>query len=392
MKAAFIHDHYFVYSPSDGKYYDGSGGVFDEKLWNRYLAIFDSLIVVGRQKEDLPNKLVDSTCAKVTFELRDELKTSKDRFLKKALVKKNLEKTLAKVDFAIIRLPSVLGYIAQEICEESKIRYTLEVVACPWDAYINYGNFKGKIIAPLEFKKLKRATQNASNAIYVTQYFLQKRYPSSANTIGISNVNIDEVIDNNVKDEFFNKFDPSKDVFKIALIGSFHVKYKGHIEALNALKFILDKKEITNPKLYFVGTGNAEWIVEYAQKLGITKHVEIVGTVNAGKAGIFPFLDKMHVYIHPSKQEGLPRVVIEALSRGRLALGSTAAGIPELIEAKYLHKPGDWEKLAQGIIEMYHSRSQWKEITNKNILKAKEYLEIELQERRVKFIKNIVSK
>src|SRR5690554_5913746 len=121
MKAVFIHDHYFVYNPQNGRYYDGSGGVFDKKLWKRYLAIFDSLIVVGRQKDDLPNKLVDSTFENVTFELRPELKYGIDRYIKKFEVKKHLSKTLSQVDFVIIRLPSVLGFIAQEICEEKNI-------------------------------------------------------------------------------------------------------------------------------------------------------------------------------------------------------------------------------------------------------------------------------
>ena len=364
MKAAFIHDHYFVHNVKDGKYYDGSGGVFDEKLWNRYLAIFDSLIVIGRQKDELPNKLVDSTCDNVSFELVGDLKRNIDRFVKKKNIENKIAKTLSKVDFAIIRLPSILGYIAQKICIENNIEYVLEIVACPWDAYVNYGSIKGKLIAPIEFRKLKAATNKSSNTIYVTQNFLQNRYPASGKTIGISNVNIDEVINSNVKDTFFANFNPENDEFKIALIGSFHVKYKGHIEALKALKTIIENKSIANPKLYLVGTGNADWIMQYAKNHGLIEYVEIVGTIKAGKEGIFPFLDKIHLYIHPSKQEGLPRVVIEALSRGRLALGSTAAGIPELIERQYLHKPGDWSTLANGIKEIYLDRSNWKKITD----------------------------
>lgn len=382
MKAAFIHDHYFVHNPTDGKYYDGSGGVFDEKLWNRYLAIFDSLIVIGRQKEDLPNKLVDSTCANVTFELRDELKTSKDRFLKKALVKKNLEKTLAKVDFAIIRLPSVLGYIAQEICEESKIKYTLEVVTCPWDAYWNYGSLAGKIVAPLEFFKLRNACKKALNVIYVTESFLQSRYPTTNNQINISNVLIQEKILLESAVEFYQK---PIDIFKIGLIGSFHVKWKGHIEAIKAVKFLIDKG-IINIRLYLVGTGNSDWVKDIIDKEGVTDYIEIVGVLESGKKGILPFLDALHLYIHPSKQEGLPRVMIEALSRGRLVLGSTAAGIPELLEEKYLHAPGDYKTLAKQILAFYDEKNNRKEIIRNNWNKSSNYLEEILQHKRITFL------
>ncbi|WP_293887111.1 MULTISPECIES: glycosyltransferase [unclassified Sphingobacterium] len=388
MKAAFIHDHYFVYNKEDKKVYDGSGGVFDYKLWKRYLAVFDSLIVVGRRKDDLPNKLIDSTYENVSFELRDELKSGKDRFFKKNLIKKEIEKTLRKVDFAIIRLPSTLGYIAQEVCEENKIKYTLEIVACPWDAYTNYGNISGKIIAPIEYFKLKTATKNAPACIYVTKHFLQKRYPTRCNSRAISNVNISEVIDKEKAIDFYRSYSVGQE-FKIALIGSFHVKYKGHVEAIKALSSLKNQYNILNIKLYFVGTGDAGWVREYANELGVGNSIEIVGTLKAGSEGILPFLDGVHLYIHPSKQEGLPRVVIEALSRGRISLGSTAAGIPELLDKEFLHRPGDWKKLAEDIRRIYTDSLKWDRIILSNLSKAEEYLEDNLQQIRFEYLKQI---
>lgn len=388
MKAAFIHDHYFVFNEKDNKYYDGSGGVFDQKLWMRYLSIFDSLIVVGREKENFPNKLVDSTCEGVTFELRDELKSGKDRYTKKRVIKDGLAKTLAKVEFAIIRLPSILGYIAQEICEERHIRYTLEVVACPWDAYTNYGNISGKLIAPLEFFKLRHATKKAPACIYVTKYFLQNRYPALCESRAISNVNINEIIDKKIVSDFYKSYSKGSE-FKIALIGSFHVKYKGHVEAIKALAFLKNHHNLGNIKLQLVGTGDATWVINYARKLGVENLVEIIGTLKAGKEGVLPFLDGVHVYIHPSKQEGLPRVVIEALSRGRISLGSTAAGIPELLNEEFLHHPGDWKKLAEDIYKIYEGPEKWQHIIDQNLLKANEYLEDNLQRARFDYLKGV---
>lgn len=388
MKAAFIHDHYFVYNNEDAKVYDGSGGVFDYKLWKRYLAVFDSLIVIGRRKDELPNKLIDSTCENVSFELRDELKSGKDRFTKRKIIKKEIEKTLQKVDFAIIRLPSTLGYIAKEICNERNIKYTLEIVACPWDAYTNYGNISGKLIAPLEYFKLRNATKNASACIYVTKFFLQKRYPTLCESRAISNVNIQEVIDKETAIDFYKSYSANAE-FKVALIGSFHVKYKGHIEAINALAFIKDRYKVGNIKLYLVGTGDAGWVKEYANKLGVGNLIEIVGTLKAGKEGILPFLDGIHLYIHPSKQEGLPRVVIEALSRGRISLGSTAAGIPELLNEEFLHRPGDWKKLAEDIYRIYKDPIEWENIIHSSLSKAQEYLEDNLQKIRFDYLKKI---
>lgn len=390
MIAAFIHDHYFVYNKSDNKYYDGSGGVFDKDLWSRYLEIFSALIIVGREKDILPNKLVDSSCDNVTFELRSELKSGIDRFIKRNSVKRELTKTLSKVDFAIIRVPSVLGYIAQEICIKNNINYTLEVVACSWDAYWNYGTISGKLMAPLEYYKLKTAVAKAKACIYVTKTFLQSRYPTNCQFESISNVNIDSIISKSDKDNFYAQYVKGDD-FKIALIGSFHVKYKGHLEVLKAIHYLKKEYNHSNFKVYFVGTGDPTWVINLADVLEVTESVEILGTLKAGKAGILPFLDTMHLYVHPSKQEGLPRVVIEALSRGRLALGSQAAGIPELIDEKLLHSPGDWKKLAEDIKAIYDRQEDWEMLSDLNLNRSSEYLESELQEKRVNYLKKVLN-
>ena len=47
---------------------------------------------------------------------------------------------------------------------------------------------------------------------------------------------------------------------------------------------------------------------------------------------VIAFLDKCDIYIQPSKQEGLPRALIEGMSRGMICLGTNIAGIPELLE------------------------------------------------------------
>jgi len=128
---------------------------------------------------------------------------------------------------------------------------------------------------------------------------------------------------------------------------------------------------------------------EYANELGVGNSIEIVGTLKAGSEGILPFLDGVHLYIHPSKQEGLPRVVIEALSRGRISLGSTAAGIPELLDKEFLHRPGDWKKLAEDIRRIYTDSLKWDRIILSNLSKAEEYLEDNLQQIRFEYLKQI---
>lgn len=47
-------------------------------------------------------------------------------------------------------------------------------------------------------------------------------------------------------------------------------------------------------------------------------------------------LDTIDLYVQPSRQEGLPRALIEAMSKALPAFGANTAGIPELLEPDFL--------------------------------------------------------
>src|SRR5690606_38512331 len=138
----------------------------------------------------------------------------------------------------------------------------------------------------------------------------------------------------------------SRDVFDIGLIGSFHVKYKGHLEAIKALS-LLKEKGYNNIRLNLVGTGATDWVEDLIRKFGVVDNVKIWGAIKSGEEGIFPFLDKVDLYIHPSKTEGLPRVILEAMSRGKMCLGSDVGGTNELLRKEFIHAAGDWRTLAK---------------------------------------------
>ena len=71
--------------------------------------------------------------------------------------------------------------------------------------------------------------------------------------------------------------------------------------------------------------------------------MEVVGPLPHNK--VFDYLEKIDVYIQPSKQEGLPRAVIEAMSKACPCLGARTAGIPELIPDEGIFEPGNIEQI-----------------------------------------------
>jgi glycosyltransferase involved in cell wall biosynthesis len=67
---------------------------------------------------------------------------------------------------------------------------------------------------------------------------------------------------------------------------------------------------------------------------------------------VFEFMDEIDIYIQPSKQEGLPRAIVEAMSRGCPVIASNIAGIPELISKDALFTPGKIIELKELILSL----------------------------------------
>src|SRR5690606_13816892 len=95
----------------------------------------------------------------------------------------------------------------------------------------------------------------------------------------------------------------------VGIIGNIAVRYKGYDVLLKAISNLPDNIK-NSVKIQFVGGGDPSYLKSLIERYQVTKHVTIRGKLKAGKE-IFDFIDNLDIYIHPSKQEGLPRVVIE---------------------------------------------------------------------------------
>jgi glycosyltransferase involved in cell wall biosynthesis len=88
---------------------------------------------------------------------------------------------------------------------------------------------------------------------------------------------------------------------------------------------------------------------------------------------VFQWLDGLDIYIQPSFTEGLPRALVEAMSRGLPALGSTCGGIPELLPPECLHMPGDDKTLAAHLARMIQDKACRIQQARRNFSEAQNY-------------------
>jgi len=92
-------------------------------------------------------------------------------------------------DVVVARVPSITSRLAIKWARRLGRPYLVECVACNWDALWNHG-LKAKLTAPYYFWMQKRVVWESPYVIYVTEEFLQRRYPTRGKHTAISNVDL----------------------------------------------------------------------------------------------------------------------------------------------------------------------------------------------------------
>jgi len=381
MKIAFVFDTVLLKKEND---YYGQTLTYDF-FKERYLDKIDELIVITRSKNMKKNDNTITGYKKtngknVTISPILNYHQIPDIILKKRKIKKQMSNLLLECDKVIIRMPSILGIVACDICQNHNIPYMIEMVACAWEGYNNHRNPLGKILAPFIFNSTKRRVKNCNFVLYVTEKFLQERYPSKGASYSCSDVilphNDDKVLEKNL--EKIKKF--NKKNFTMCTLGNVNLKYKGHIYAFKAIKDL--KKKNINITYYLAGGGNQKYLKKMASKLGIENQIFFLGSLTHEE--VFNLLDTIDVYIQPSLTEGLPRALVEAISRGCLCLGSDVGGIPELLDKNCLFK----KKSSKSISSILMKLENVEKICIENYKKSKKFEKLKLDAKRNKIYNN----
>jgi glycosyltransferase involved in cell wall biosynthesis len=163
--------------------------------------------------------------------------------------------------------------------------------------------------------------------------------------------------------------------------------YKGLDILLRAMAVCTQRGEEIS--LTLLGDGPQRRSLErLAAELGLAGSVHFKGWVPAG-AAVQSFLDAADLFVLPSRVEGLPRALIEAMGRGLPCVSTSVGGIPELLPRKALVQPGDVDMLADRISECLSSRDLRSSMSKANLSRALEYQDSVLQPRREAFLRGV---
>ena len=382
MKASFFHDVRII-NVNDEEMYSID---FGYEVWKRYLNVFDKITVCTRQenKENINlKKYKKSSGDNVEFKLNKDYKSPLQFYKQDKKVKNHVKKIVEENDACIVRLPSTMGILAAQECIKQNKPWAVEVVGCCWDSLWNYGNIQGKIAAPIMYLLTRYYTKKSSYVIYVSNEFLQKRYPNNNFTMGISDVNI-ESIEQNVLERRLDKIKKldSDNVIKLGLVGSLDVDYKGHKTAIYAVKEL--KSKGYNVSLRCLGGGDSTRWLSLCKKLNVVNEVEFCGTLPSGNP-VLEWFDDIDIFVMPSLQEGLPRSMVEAMSRGCNIVGARTGGIPELIQEEFIFSPKKYKEMASLIAILIKNKKLAIKQSKTNFEKAKKYTKEKIERDRIQF-------
>lgn len=373
-----------LYRFPDGKVYTPS--IYGYSFWKRYLEVFESIIVVGRIEETTNSRIkeeyIRSDGPNVSFFALPFARGMKEYFFKWFDFAKLAKKSCENIQCAVIRLPSIPAFFVEHYIFKKNIPYCLEIVVDPYTAYP-----KGMIRTVLT-AHLKKTIKRANGVSYVTKYALQKEYPCQSILNRQSTKYFDSYYSTIMLDSsYFTKprnYDNHDKVYNIIHVANnMNNNVKGHEILIRAASLLIERgDQIT---LTFVGDGKKRRdFEELANELKISNYVEFTGLLSSAEA-VREKLIESDLFVFPTKSEGLPRVVIEAMAVGLPCISTPVNGIPELLDDDFLLDPLDYKGFANKIHVMIHSSEMMNRCSEINIEKAKEYENSKLQKRRNEF-------
>jgi glycosyltransferase involved in cell wall biosynthesis len=398
MRVVVLTEQRFLRGP-DGRVW-GTNRLF----WRNYLLAFDRVRVVARvlAVRKVPEGYSHADGDGIEFHDVPSYQGPAAFLQRYASVRAAVLSGVEDDDAVILRLGSQLANILFPKLLQEGHPYAVEVVGDPWDVFAPWviDHPLRRLFRCWAYWNLRLQCLNANAAAYVTKYTLQRRYPVGAATPTMNYSSVDlgfarpsrvSVSTSDVVIEDALLAEPPRGIqesgpWQLVLVGSLEQPYKGVDVALRALSRIL--LEGLNVRLVVIGDGQLRKKLEaQAQAQGVAHAVKFRGSLPREK--VFDELRRSDLFLMPSRTEGLPRALIEAMALGLPAIGSRIGGIPELLDPAEMVPAGKVEPLAKLISEVLLDPARRKKMSERNSTKALEFRESALLDRRAAYYRHV---
>lgn len=362
-----------------GDYYHSKS----EHFFERYLAGLneeDTLTVycgvIEVTDEERIKKCKKVSHPRIRFEGIPEFRKIKNLFS----IHRQMKDVVKDADFCYLR-SGIASSIAGYYCRKYGV---------PYMAIMNEDVFKNLLLHPNKIFKLfaypiswmvHNMVKKADYACYVTQDYLQGRYPCKGLVCGCSDIEFLDINGQSLENRI-SRIKNTGDEIILGSVGSVSALLKGQDTVIKALAD-LKKKGINKYRYELVGTGNPERLQHLAKQLGVADLVDFRGAFSHDD--VLKWFENIDIYIHPSHSEGLPRTILEAMTKATPCICTRVGGVPELISEEWLfeYNGNEVTDLVNLIIKM--DSQKMKNQAQVNFEKSKGYNPEILEKRRSKF-------
>jgi glycosyltransferase involved in cell wall biosynthesis len=385
MNACITVEHRFERT-RDGAVWTRSNHSYEEL--RRYLDVFDSVRIIARVR-DVPappatglradgNRL---SFAPIPCYIGFEQFCMRWRSVQRAALN-----GIGDSDAVILKAPSVISCMVEPMLRWRGRPFAVEVIADPRKIYS-----RGSINHPLRpllrsvFTWRTRSQCLRACAVRYVGNHLQAEYASNPGAFqtAVSDVHIpaDALV------LAARRTPRSPAPLSLIAVGSLEQPYKGIDVLLRALRLCVAAG--FDCRLVVVGEGRCRAeLTNLAAQLGLTNRVDFRGSLPGGKE-VFAALDECDMFVMPSRQEGMPRAMIEAMARALPCIGSRVGGIPQLLDAENLVSPGDPRELAEKIIEVGKSPDLMERMSRRCLERARDFQDQKLGDRARSFLTHL---
>lgn len=391
MKLLLVLEHRFFILP-DGKTVYCERNV-DYSFIERYLQVFDEVTVCARAQNvsaDFRGKLLASG-ANVSFLPLPDFRGSAGIIKNYTKCRKIIKDNVANYDAVMLRSPSPISIVALNPVIHCKKPFAAEFVINPRTMFDKDSNPTRKavvgIMQTLFVNHAKKLCRTANGVSYVTEHVLQEEFPCRAIIDGesdkyftehYSTINISEA-------DYSGVHEPPKEGEPVVIC---HTGYmdgysKGHLAVMDVVKNCVN--DGLNVELHFIGSGTIEdKFKQYAVDNGIGDKVVFLGQ-QYGYKQVQKALIDADIFLFPTRSEGLPRSVIEAMANGLACVSSPIDGIKELLEPEYLVDYKDIDGMTRIVEDLVRNQDKRMRAAERNYEKSLEYENSILNERRKSF-------
>lgn len=386
MKLLLLFDHRFFRAQN--------GQIFSDKAYSygffqsRYLQIFDKVAILARVAEmelaQPPGEATEGAGVKV-LALPDWAGPMGYLRERRLIIQRALAEARGEPSAVLMIGPGGIGSLAYNSLRRDGHPIALEIVSDPWEA------FQPKAVShPLRpilrlwlARTLRSQCADAAAVSYVTDEVLQKRYPCFGFSTGISDV----VLPHSVFATAPRRYSASSTPKTILYVGVMSHWFKGHDILIDSLSHLASVGSTLN--LVLVGDGALRGQIESRViRKGLSSMVRVTGQLPAGEA-IRSELDRADLFVLPSRSEGMPRALLEAMARALPCVASRVGGVPEVLDSDFLVAPGDAQALAMKLQSVLSDPAKLSKMSARNLRKALDYEDSKLSSKRREFYRQV---